>query len=166
MSGSGRDEFERHAIETPFDKDNDPSCEFVSVNVQAVIEELCNRLAVSANPGFTWGKSGNVTTNTWLLNDSVPSNKAGRTITLINGEITRILTASENLDTYDISIYEHDGDEINLTLVETKSVVASRTGDFSVTSASITQGKQLAARVTSGSAKNLVIGVFLSGETP
>ena len=165
MSGSGRDEFERHAIETPFDKDNDPSCEFVSENVQDVIEELCNRLAVSANPGFTWGRSGNVTTNTWLLNDTVPSNKAGRTVTLANGEVTRILTASENLDTYDITIFEHDGDEINLASVVTKSVVASRTGDFVVTSASITQGKQLAAKITSGSAKNLVIGIFLQGET-
>ena len=54
---AGRDDFERHAIETPFDSDNDPSFEFPKENVQEVIEELCNRLAVSANPGFTWGKA-------------------------------------------------------------------------------------------------------------
>jgi len=158
-----RDDFTPHASQVPFDKDNDPSCEFVSEIVQDVIEELCNRLAISANPGFTWGKSGKVTNNTWLLNDTVPSNKAGRTVTLTGGELTRILTASEDADTYDISIYEHEGDEINLTLLETKTVTASRTGDFVVTGINITQGRQLAARVTSGSAKNLVIGVFLSG---
>ncbi len=162
MSGQGRDEFERHASETPFDKDNDPGCEFTKENVQEVIEELCNRLAVSANPGFTWGKSGNINKNTWLLNDTVPSNKAGRTITITNPELTRILTASQDLDTYDISIYEHDGDEINLTLLVTESIVAARTGDFTI-SVSATKGKQLAARIATGSAKNVVVGIFMIG---
>jgi len=152
------------ADSVPFDKDNDPDCEFVSDTVQEVIEELCNRISNSASPGFTWGRSGNVNNNSWLLNDSVPSNKAGRTVALVDPEITQIFVANEDINTFDIGIYEHEGDEINLTLLGTVNVVAGRSATFSV-SFTVTSGRQLATRVTSGSAKNLVIGCQIRGST-
>lgn len=117
-------------------------------------------VANSASPGFTWGRSGNNSTNTWLLNDTVPSNRAGRTLMFAGLSITDVFTATEDANTYDLSIYSHDGDEINLTLLTTVSIVAARTGQFPVNIA-VPQGKQLASRITSGSAKNVVCGLVL-----
>ena len=161
MSGSGRDEFQPVASQIPFDPTN---CDKIdSEDVQGGMEDLCSSLQDSASPGFTWGRSGNLSTNTWLLNDTVPSNKAGRTVMLANVHIASVFVASEELNTYDLSIYEHECDEINLTLLHTVAVTASRTEQFTV-NVSITQNKQLAARVTDGSAKNLVAGLVIKGD--
>jgi hypothetical protein len=121
-----------------------------------------NQLAVSASPGFTWGRSGNVTNSTWLLNDTVPSNKAGRTVSLSAPSITQVFVASEDVDTYDINIYEHEGAEVNLTLLTTVNIVAARTATFNI-DVPMTSGRQLAVRVVNGSAKNIVVGTQLAG---
>lgn len=136
--------------------------DFVSDNVQGVIEELEDQVGVSASPGFSWGRSGNLSTNTWLNNDGVSSNRAGRTVNLIDPVITAYSIANEDINTFDISFYEHDGDSINLTLVGTVAVIAARSQSGFVNLA-ITEGKQLAIRITSGSAKNVVVGLQLSG---
>lgn len=116
----------------------------------------------SASPGFNWGRSGNANEGTWLLNDTVPSNKAGRTISLIGSKLIKIFTANENISTYVIGIYEHDGDSINLTLIDSITVTTAR-GFTKISSVDITNGKQLAAKVISGSAKNVQVGVLLTG---
>jgi len=118
---------------------------------------------VSASPGFTWGKSGNLISGTWLLNDTVPSNKAGRRNFLENAEVIKVFVSSENTDTFDISIYEHTGSGTEV-LVGTVSIVAARSGDFDVTW-SITTGKELAVQVSSGSAKNVQVGILIAGDT-
>ena len=121
-----------------------------------------SQLAVSASPGFTWGRSGNTPSGTWLLNDTVPSNKAGRTVSLSAPSITQVFVASEQIDTFDIGIYEHEGDEINLTLLGTVSIITSRTGVFNV-AFPVTSGRQLATKIETGSAKNVVVGTQLAG---
>jgi hypothetical protein len=144
---------------------NNQGSDLTSKNVEDAIKELEDTVATSASPGFTWGKQGNASNNTWLENDGVPSNRTGRTTAFVaNPEIQRIFTGSRNLDTYDLSVYEHDGNQINLTLLTTVSVVNSRTGNFGV-SVTVTNGKQLATRITSGSAKDVVVGVILKGTT-
>ncbi len=144
---------------------NNSGTDLTSNNVEDAIKELDDNAAVSASPGFTWGRKGRSNTGTWLKNDDVPSNRSGRTTALLSSPvITRIFTATDKLDTYDLSVYEHDGDEINLTLLTTVSVTSSRVGDFGV-NVSVTNGRQLATRVTSGSAKNIVVGVILKGAT-
>lgn len=142
----------------PFDNSTNG---FISEDTQSAIEEI----ASSTSPGFTWGRSGNIPSGTWLLNDSVPSNKAGRTIVLTSAKIVKIFTASEELDTYNLDIYSHDGNEINLTLVTTLIVTSSRTGDSGAVSISVPFRKQLATKVSSGSAKNLIVGIIMQGST-
>jgi hypothetical protein len=156
-----RDTYVPVAEQVYFDPDN---CDDINQeNVQGAIEDLCGASAVSASPGFTWGKSGNVANNTWLLNESVPSNKAGRTVILNSPIITKIFSASEDADTYDLEVYEHEGDETNLTLLTTLSVVASRTGDSGTVSVAVTSGRQLAVKLVNGSGKNVVVGTILKG---
>ena len=146
-------------------EDFDPTgTDLTSVKTGPAVREVRNLVSSSASPGFSWGSGGNVTTNTWLSNEGVPSNKAGRTVTFSSPEIVKIFTASENLNTYTISVYEHEGDEINLTLLTTLVISASRTGDSGTIAVAMTSGRQLALKVTSGSAKNLIAGIVLTGQ--
>lgn len=143
------------AKEIPF---NNKNTDFESKNVQDVLVEI----GASASPGFSWGRSGNNSSGTWLLNEGVPSNRSGRIIFVNNPELFAIFVNTRDLATYTISIYEHQGDEINLTLLDTLSVVNSR-GAFKLTSINITQGRQLAIQITAGSGQDMVAGVILKG---
>lgn len=147
-----------HAENVPFDNSTNG---FTSDTVQDAIEEI----GASASPGFTWGRSGASGSGTWLQNDSVPSNLAGRTLVLGDGKVVKIFSATEDANTYELTLYYHDGNSINLTTVTTLTVTASRTGDSGTINFSIPAGKQLAIRITSGSAKNIVAGVVLQGDT-
>jgi hypothetical protein len=143
----------------PFDNDTNG---FVAEDVQAAIEEAGD--AASASPGFSFGRSGNIPKNTWLSNETVPSNKAGRFVYINNAVITRVFLSSEDVDTYDVQVYHHLGDEVNLTLVGTVSVVSARGDTFPVNWA-VPTGTQLAIKVSDGSAKNLIAGLQLSGSS-
>jgi hypothetical protein len=120
-----------------------------------------DKLSVSASPGFTWGRSGNTPANTWLLNDTVPSNKAGRLTFLTNAFILNVFVASEEIDTYDVGVYEHSGG--TPVLLTTVSIVATRGGSFPVNVA-VTDGEELAVKIDSGSCKNPVVGLILTGD--
>lgn len=118
-------------------------------------------MAVSASPGFTWGRSGNIPTNTWLLNDTVPSNKAGRRVFLANAQVINVFVSNETSGTFDVGVYEHTGGVPSL--IGTVSVVSARGGSFT-TAFAITTDSELATRVTSGSAKNIQVGLIISGD--
>lgn len=144
------------ADEVDFD---DTVCAFGEDEVQGAIDALCQRVATSASPGFTWGASGNVV-NAWLLNDTVPSNKAGRPIFLNSAEIGNIFVANENINTFDVAIYEHVGVGTEILLV-TVNIVAARSAGFTV-SVPITTGKELGVKIV-GSAKNPVVSLIIKG---
>lgn len=144
------------AEETPFDNSTN---DFTSNNVQDALEEV----GASASPGFNFGRSASVGSGTWLLTTgSVPSNKAGITVALSNATLSNIYIANEIISTFNIEVYEHEGDEINLTLLDTVSVVSARSATFAST-ASITSGRQLAVKLSTGSAKNINVGLQLKG---
>jgi hypothetical protein len=141
----------------------DPSnTDLVATDLQAAVEEVADQVGVSASPGFSWGRSGNLSSNTWLQNDGVVSNRAGRTVNLVDPFITAVSIANEDINTFDITFYEHDGDSINLTVIGAVSVTNARSVNAFV-NLPVSQGKQLAVRITSGSAKNVVVGLQLSG---
>ena len=157
MSGSGRDNFSPVAGSVPFDNSTNG---FTSDDTQAAIEEINTKLADSASPGFTWGRSGNVNSGAWLLNDTVPSNLAGRTIALTSGLIKKIMISNENANTFVVGIYEHNG--VTYTQLTTVSMTAQRSKQQLV-SVAITLGKELAVKIESGSCKNVIVGIILSG---
>lgn len=158
MSGTGRDQYTQVAGSTPFDNSTNG---FMSEDVQTAIEELANTVDTSASPGFTWGASGNTTSGTWLINDTVPSNKAGRSIFLTNATLEYVFVRCELATTIDIEVYEHDG--VTYTLITTVTLTATRAGDFPIASLPLTTGKELAMKLSSGSAKNPVVGCVLKG---
>lgn len=151
-----RDEFTSVATQVPFDN---TGTDFTAENVQDALVEV----GASASPGFNFGRSANVGTGTWLLvTGSVPSNRSGITVALSNAEVKEIYVANQDVSTFDITVYEHEGDETNLTSLGTVSITSSRSASFAV-SYTVTTGRQLAVRLTSGSAKNLNVGLQLSG---
>jgi hypothetical protein len=156
------------ADSVPFDKENDPDCGFISDTVQEVAEELCRRALISASSGFAWGRSGNINKNVWLLNNEVSSNLTGIPFALSSGKITNIWVGNENIKTFDLTIYEHDGDEVNLTALVTVSLVTQKSESFDISdfgTINVTKDKQLAARVTDGSGKNVKAFIVIKGNT-
>jgi hypothetical protein len=57
--------------------------------IRELRQKLDSLIAVSASPGFTWGKAGSAGPKEYLLNDDVESNKSGRLVPF-EGKITRI----------------------------------------------------------------------------
>jgi len=131
----------------------------VSTEILAFIEEYVRQfVGASVSPGFTWGKSGNVSSNTYLLNDSVPSNKAGRVVP-VDGTIAKIFVACENDATGTIGIYENTGSSFvllaSISLTSQRKKVQSYDVD-------VDEEDELVAKVISGSFKNPVIGVSIT----
>ena len=156
-----RDEYTPIAESVPFDNDTNG---FISDNVQDAIEELQNNASISASPGYGFGRSGNVSNNTWLLRvGSVPSNKTGVNVGLYNAELMQVSTGSEELDTYDLEIWQHDGNFTNPILITTVSVTASRKEVFNITGASLTINKHIAIKLVNGSAKNIGVDLQITG---
>jgi hypothetical protein len=124
------------------------------------VEHAFGGFGTSASPGFTWGRSGTVGTGVYLLNDNVPSNVSGRVVALTQPTIRKILVTNGSVGTFTLTIQEHDG--VTYTNLTSVSLSSQRTATFSV-EIPVTTGKQLAIKVTSGSADNPVVGVILDG---
>lgn len=154
------EEYVLDAQNIPFDET--VTGELVATDVQGAIDEISNTVATSASPGFSFGRASNVNSGTWLNCEGVPSNKAGRWVYISNAVVTRVFVSNEQQTTFDVSVYYHDGNEINLTLLGTVSVINLYGDSFDV-NFPVPTDKQLALRVTSGSARNVVAGLELQG---
>ena len=120
--------------------------------------------ANSASPGYTWGIPGAQTSGTWLHNDGQSSNLAGRAVQFASPVIKTVGLRSGAADTYNLGIYQHDG--TTYTLLYTIVTVGSRAEDIIGLSVAVTQGKELAVRLTSGTITDgLVVSLTLSGTT-
>ena len=138
----------------------DVTCLTDAENVTEALQEICDRIANSASPGFTWGRSGSVIPGTWMQNDNVPSNIAGRTVGLEGASIKKIQMANGAVNTFTLDIYEHDGTTYTLLHTVTFSAVRAEEQDLNI---AVTKGKQLAIQLGTGSADNLEVGLLLTG---
>ena len=157
-----RDEYGQVAGSVTFDNDNN---NFISEDVQGAIEEINQAVITSDSPGFSFGRSGNVSPSAYLQNESVPSNISGRWVYINNAEIAKVFVSNELITTFTLDVLEHEGSEANLTLLGSVTVVNSRGGAFAV-SWPATTNRQLAVRVSPSSAnsgKNIVCGLELKG---
>ena len=133
-----------------------------------LIEQLIGTsIANAVSPGYMFDRTGTNGVNNWLKAGNIFSNVTGWPFGLANGKINGIWVGNEDLNTFDIDIYEHEGDEVNLTNLVTVSVgVAARNAFFDASDfgvVNITQGYQLAARVSGGSIKEPRVVVFAGG---
>lgn len=139
---------------------------YIFSEIMAFIEEVVTQVfGTSASPGFTWGRSGNSPSGTWLQNDSVPSNITGRNIFLNNAKIKKIFVANQDASILKLGVYWHEGDGINLTFISDITTTAVRTSEFAV-DLSVPKDKQVAIKIADDSpnaAKNIVAGVLIAG---
>lgn len=151
-----KEEYELIAENVPFDN---TGTDFTATDVQNALEEAGG----AAAPPFTFGRSGNVSNNTWLqIVGQVPSNRTGLLIPSGINKISTIYASNQNVDSYTISFYEHEGNSANLTLLTSVSVTAA-TGNTVSVDIAVTPGRQLAAQVTAGNARNISAGAILKG---
>ena len=118
--------------------------------------------SVSASPGFTWGRSGNATSSTYLLNDTVPSNISGRLIPLNDSIISEIFVTCQNNATCVIAVERRVGavytELATITLTaERKKVVSYSVG--------VDYLDEICVKVKSGSLQNPVVGVVVKGDS-
>jgi hypothetical protein len=140
--------------------DNSTS-DLISENVQDAIEEINDKIFESSSPGFAFGRNGNISSNTWMQQNDVPSNRTGIPVYLDDPVLDAVSIANENASTFSVEIYEHDGS--TFTLLHTVAVAAARTERDIGINVPVTVGKELAVKVVSGSAKNLVVILQLKG---
>lgn len=115
-----------------------------------------------ASPGFSFGRSGNVAAGAYLLNESVPSNVTGRPIDLTSGRITQVTISNELTNTFTIELEEHDG--TTYTSLGTYTVTAARGASYSSLNVALSPNKEMAAKVSAGSGKNIVVTVYVKGD--
>ena len=157
-------EISQVAESTPFDNSSNG---FIAEDVQAAIEEVQTTLEISASPGFTWGKSGS-SKNTYLQNDTVPSNIAGRLCT-VDGELVKIfMTNDTTTKTFEVQIRRR---ELNgtFTTIATMTVSNQRAKIQQYTGVSVSYGDELSCYVFgqgNNSAQDLVVGIELKGTEP
>ena len=141
----------------PFDNSTNG---FVSEDVQAAIEEVSDAVTVSASPGFTWGKSGNVS-NSYLLNDSVPSNTAGRLVPVTTGVVTTVFVAAQTASTSTIEVRRRVGAVFTTIAICAMAGVRKITCTIG-TPPAVVLNDELTVYVN-GAAKNPVVGIIIKG---
>jgi hypothetical protein len=162
LSSAAKDEIQNQ----PFDPSG---TDLTETTIGGAIKETITIVGASASPGFSFGRSGSLSQNTWLRRvGDVPSNRAGVTLDIGNPVVTRVSCANRNVETYDVEIYEHEGNSANLTLLGTVTVTNATSDSFSVNFPA-TQGRQLAVRLGStatGNVRDLGVDVTLQGNNP
>lgn len=145
-----------NAEEVPFDNSVNG---FDSNDVQNAISEV----GAGASPGLSFSRQGHIFGSSWLNRaGGVASNRAGVSVFVDNPVVVLVACTTENLNTYEVTVYSHDGDEINLTPLGTLAVNNERTKLFTVNWPT-TKGKQIAVRITSGGARNLGVDIQMKG---
>jgi len=151
-----------HANEIPFDNSTNG---FTADRTQPAIEELKNQVVTSASPGFSFGRSGNISKGAYLQNDSVPSNIVGRYVYISSAYVTKVFVGNELSGTFKYEVLYHNINEVGLTLLGSVTVTATYGGAFTVSWA-VPTGTYLCIRVASDSTdapKNVVCGLELRG---
>lgn len=112
-----------------------------------------------ASPAFLFSRSGAVPANTWLLVDGIPSNLTGHHAPF-DGTVKEIFVDSSSPSTFSVGLYQHD--HSTFTLLTTVTVTADYGDTFPLTGISFTEGKNLAARLNSGSATDISVGIRIA----
>jgi len=150
----------QRAIDTPFDP---TGSSLVSIDTESAIKEINSTTEVTISPGFSWGASGNQPNGSYLLNETVPSNLAGRVVPLISGFITDIFVSCRVNATFTVTIQKRTG--ATFTNLASLSLTAQRVLTASITPVAISSGDELACVISSGSCSNPVVGIQLKGTT-
>lgn len=118
--------------------------------------------SVSASPGFTWGKSGTVPAGSYLTNDGVPSNTAGRLVPIATGAVTTIFVTAEINSTATIEVQRRVG--AVFTTIASLTLVNERKKTVELPSPpAVALNDEIAIHTSGASIKNPVVGLIIRG---
>lgn len=138
-----------------------------------VIDSPFQKIAsdVSASPAFSFGRAGDLSTNTFLNRPGgTPSNNTGVNFGLLNGSLDVIATGTRTADTYTLTIYQHDGNFASPTTIAVVSVTAltkevfQKDVDFTQVGV-LVKDRQIAVELTAGTANNIGVDLQFSGDS-
>jgi hypothetical protein len=126
-----------------------------------VLKNMVQTVSGSTDSTFSYSRSGTVSVSgTYLLLETLPSNKVGATIYVSGPKLVDVGVSNEDINTFGVTIEEHDGvTHVNLTTI---NVIAARSATFSM-NIPCTKGKQIACFLSSGTAKNLDVNIHIEG---
>jgi hypothetical protein len=117
-----------------------------------------------SSPAFSFTRANLIKAGTWLYVGENPSNITGKRNNLYNSAVEGVHIAVSQPDTFSIGVYYHDGNLLNLTLLDTFSVVAANGADFVDLGLVVPKSKQMAMKVESGTITNGIdAGIVMSG---
>jgi hypothetical protein len=116
-------------------------------------------------PSLTFGRQGNQN-NAFLIQNNVVSDNTGIPIKTLNTQIVFVAVSNDNdTATFDVEIYEHDG--TTFTLVASFTNTSARSTDYVPPSPiNLTTDKELAVKITNGSATSPCVVIFATGDVP
>ena len=132
-----------------------------AIDVQAAIDEIKFNASIAAAPGFSWGRSGTLPANTYLLNDTVPSNISGRPVPLNNGVITTAFMTQENAVIFSFKIQKRTG--VSFVDLSTITTSLQRAETFTSLNISVALNDEIAIKIVSGNPKNVDVGLIIKG---
>jgi hypothetical protein len=98
-----------------------------------------------------------------------PSNSTGVNFGLLNGSLDVIAVGTNSVDTYELTLYQHDGNFENPTTIAVVNIVALKKAvlvkdtDFTQL-ATLDKNRQIAIEITDGTATNIGVDLQLSGD--
>lgn len=116
-----------------------------------------------STPGFSFGRSGTANSGTYLQIDSVPSNLAGRLIPFTEATLSSIFVTCQNPSTFTVEVQSRSGN--TFTTVYTATITNARTFSSYVQNVDFVVGDEIAVRIGSGSAQNIVVGLIIKGSS-
>lgn len=148
------------AKSVPFDNTTNG---FTSSETQGAIEEIAVGGGTGVGSGLQFTRSGNVSRGAYLQVGSVPSNLTGAPVGLFAARIVAIVITNELSNTFTCEVEEHDG--TSFVSLGTFSLTSQRYYSFTGLSILVTAGKEIAIKVSSGSAKNIVVNIYVKGNS-
>ena len=115
-------------------------------------------------PPFILGLKGVKSSGAWFQSEGVPSNVVGIPIFTSGGSLDVIhVKNQDDTASFTVEIYEHDG--TTFTLLTSVSLSNQRGKLVTGVGVSVTQGRELAAKISSGSATNAKVAIGLKGSS-
>lgn len=120
-----------------------------------------------ASPGFLYAAIDTKTAGFWLTSDVIPTNIAGIPVLFGDAVVIKAAVSTELDVNYSLGIYQHEGNEVGLTLLGTIVVTAGGPKRFAFEYPVIysSPNVQLACRLLTGTTKNLKVSLVLKGST-
>lgn len=140
----------------------------MSANSCWTIDPITGQLVQTKGSGSSGGSGSDeifmnrnkkVLANTWLLMYTKPSSVRGKYIDS-NKTIVGVNMTCSKLSTFDLEIYSHEGNLLNLTLIDTVSFT-NTVQDSALINQAVASGVQVAIRLVNGVGRDVLVGMIL-----